>query len=196
LNKKLAFRTGALIFSLLLFSCILFVVFGPLISLFEIKRGVENKDEAVMERFIDFEKLQENVKLKMRKQASKTFGFEEVDEDSLMAHFAMNIADQIINLAVENVISPAGLALMLDGADLNELLVPEVKQKRASKPANKENSFISLWRSTELNFEGMDRAVISVSQTEKAGKKDSPVRLVFLRHGMIWKLVDFNSGND
>jgi len=120
--------------SALLFTAILgYTALGPFVTLYNIKEGVEKKDSKRLNTYIDFESLRISAKKQVQKNISQSLGVDlteaETSKNPLTA-LMYRIADQLIETAVNNAVSPSGIALLLagDGIDLKPqaMLAPKL----------------------------------------------------------------------
>lgn len=177
-----------------------YLVLGPFISLYRIQLALEEKNEAEMYRLIDFPVLQENIKEDIRIQTKKAFGFDDLEQDSVLASFAVTIAEQMIDVSVEQVLTPATIGMLLSGKGLNELITEGVGVQ-AGIPSGEEELLESRLESSHF----LDRLLEMTSDKGAyeyrshrefvfylgRGKTEpAPRELVFIRSGLVWKLSD------
>jgi predicted PurR-regulated permease PerM len=195
-RKTLILVSLLLVLAFLSFS----VVFGPFISLLGIRQAIAEDNASKLERYIDFPRLQNNVKLRVQDQARQSLGFEFSNSDNILAQFAIQVADQMIDAAVEGVISPSGLYLMMSGADLNDLMFQAVTEAESESEleaqGRQKNSdfggYFELLKRSEYQYLNHNTFVFSFSDIE--GVSDSgnqkQTELIFYRSGICWKLGD------
>ena len=173
-----------------------FVIAGPFISMLGIQSSLDSDNEESLNCYIDFPELQKNFKASISEQAQESLGFS--NNDGMLAQFAMKFTNQIIDIAVENAISPSGLSMLLSGQDLNELMVADRKEKSQNRSIeNQEQPVVgvfdkkeapSVWvKITNSEFEYINHKEF-VFYLEEIEDKDSVTQLVFIRKGVWWKL--------
>lgn len=186
MNKKIAIS----FFLVLLLSGFLFVALGPFISLYGIKKGIDEENPQALESYIDFPELKINVKTRARQDLMESMGFDSSQTNNLLARFAMQFADQMIDIAIESVISPQGISLMMAGNDLNDVIV----QSRLEKPEEKNlKNFQEVLQDSEFSYVSHQEFTFSFeNQDVKLNPEAEPGKttLVFRRSGFQWKLSD------
>jgi len=186
MNKKIAIS----FFLVLLLSGFLFVALGPFISLYGIKKGIDEENPQALESYIDFPELKENVKTRAQQDLMESMGFDSSQTNNLLARFAMQFADQMIDIAIESVISPQGISLMMAGNDLNDVIV----QSRLEKPEEKNlKNFQEVLQDSEFSYVSHQEFTFSFeNQDVKLNPEAEPGKttLVFRRSGFQWKLSD------
>jgi hypothetical protein len=202
-NKNFKIALLSLVISAILLCT--FVVLGPFISMLGIQASLENDNEKALNRYIDFPVLQANFKRSMSAQAQESLGFS--SNNGILAQFAMRFTNQIIDVAVENAISPSGIVLLLSGEDLNELMVAgnkktnqEDKQvdsvpRKAQKISGSKDE-IRAWQkitNSEFNYISHNEFVFYL---KGINEKKSITQLIFLRKGIWWKLSNVNFTNE
>lgn len=187
MSKKIKTRIILSSLSIIFFGLVFFVIAGPFISLYGIQSSLDKKQHQTLPRYIDFPMLQENVKLKVITQTQDALGFELSAGDNMLANFAKQFAYQIIDSAVTNAISPKGIAMMLSGEDLNEIIGGEKSQQDQQQIKNKKTT-IEIFK--ESKFLYSDHQTFIFYLPVQAQENQQPGKLIFSRRGMLWKLSD------
>lgn len=173
---------------------LLLVILGPFISLYGIQASLDSGQHKKLERYIDFPTLQENVKIKIIAQTQQAFGFEFSEGNNMLANFAKQFAQQIIDLAVENAISPSGIAMMLSGQDLNEIIMGTKQQNNEShthttqseEPQKK--TLVEMYKESHFTYEDHKTFIFYLPNKENINEHSG--KLIFSRRGVVWKLSD------
>jgi hypothetical protein len=211
----LAFGLSALLFTAILG----YTALGPFVTLYNIKEGVEKKDSKRLNTYIDFESLRISAKKQVQKNISQSLGVDlteaETSKNPLTA-LMYRFADQLIETAVNNAVSPTGIALLLagDGIDLKPqaMLAPrlpdnskgqedeaasesavEQKQKERQNTVKKETQKNKQQQASFLDwlkaseFHYESHRKFSVFLYDKNHNK---TQLLLIRDGIRWRLSD------
>jgi len=175
-----------------LIGVLLFVIAGPFISLQGIQSNLEKEKIENLEAYIDFPLLQENIKVKIRKQAQSALGLEFTESNNMLAQLAMQFANQLVDVAVENAVSPAGIAMILSGKDLNELMFNKNNEMNENIAGNKETqladkSIIDLYKANRFDYVSHREFIFYIPGEDVNAEQGE---LVFTRKGIFWKLTD------
>ena len=177
-----------------LLCCAIFIytAAGPFISLYHIKEGVDAKDSARLSSYIDFESLRTSATKQLKKNISESMGIDLTQKENLnpLTTLMYGIANQLIETAVDNAVSPDGIALLMagDGIDLKPraLLAVETVNKTEHEPKVSQNiKFLEWLKLSEFKYETHDQFSIVLYD-----KKDKKTKLLLTRNGLRWKLSD------
>lgn len=171
-------------------SCLVYVALGPFISLNGIKKGIEEENQLVLESYVDFPVLRKNISIRAKKQFAESMGFDSSQTGNILANFAMQFAEQMIDVGVDAAISPEGLSLMMAGNDLNDVML----YSKLDKPVErKEKPFPEVIKESEFSYINHSEFEFSFKNQNRKGSLDSSPQkttLVFYRNGFHWKLAD------
>lgn len=183
-------KTASFIVVLLLLASMAYVVLGPFIALYGIKQGIDENNQAKLEQYIDFPELRKNIKNKVREQIMDSLGFDTDDTGNMLAQFAINFTDKLIDLGVDGAISPSGLSLIMSGNDLNDVMLG-AKNKNVEERRGGKKSFTELIKNSDFNYVNSHEFICILKDVEESeNDKASSTELVFYRKGIHWKLSD------
>jgi hypothetical protein len=150
---------------------------GPYLAIRGIHAAIEGRDPNKLERYVDFPTLRANVRAKVAKRllASATSPFGRVVGDDRGRVLIGAISDK----AVDAMVSPMGIALLLEG----RALAHRVTGKDPA-PGGKDDAADPLLHA-KTTFESPSRFAATVDSAE-----GRPVVFVFERHWLSWKLSD------
>jgi len=172
-----------------LIGVLFFVIAGPFISLHGIQSNLGKGKSENLEAYIDFPLLQENIKVKIRKQAQSALGLEFTESNNMLAQLAMQFANQLVDVAVENAVSPAGIAMILSGKDLNELMFNKNNENIAGNKETQlaDKSIIDLYKANRFDYVSHREFIFYIPGEDVNAEQGE---LVFTRKGIFWKLTD------
>ena len=152
-------------------------VAGPYLAIRGIHAAIENRDPAKLERHVDFPALRANIRARVARRllASATAPSGRVVGDDLGRTLIGSITDK----AVDAMVSPMGIALLLEG----RALAHRVTGKDPA-PGGKDAAADPLLQA-KTRFESPSRFTATVDSAE-----GRPVVFVFERHWLAWKLTD------
>ncbi|MGE3334975.1 MAG: DUF2939 domain-containing protein [Rhodospirillaceae bacterium] len=139
-----------------------YVAAGPYLALNEIRDGIVAQDEAALAAHIDFPVLRESMKEQIA--AAMTARMEERSGgDPEMVAMGKLFASKMVEVMVDKIATPAGLAMMTSTKGVEEGL-------------NKDNVLADF----DISYEAWDRAVVT-----QAEKPDAT--LILSRQGLSWR---------
>ncbi len=155
-----------------------YVAAGPYIAYTAIRNAVESKDTAKLSRNVDFPLLRANLKLQLDDYMVRRAGADV--QSSVFGVFAVRVASGLAGAAVDTMITPAGLAAILEG----RAVVHRVAGDTGSDPYRPAPPTNPL-RDPSYRFESLSRFSATIP-----GDDGEDFDLVLSRHGMRWKLTD------
>lgn len=150
---------------------------GPYLAIRGIHAAIEQRDPNKLERYVDFPTLRANVRAKVAKRllASATAPSGRVVGDDL----GRTLIGQISDKAVDAMVSPMGIALLLEGRALAHRVTG-----RDPAPGGKDDAADPLLNA-KTRFESASRFAATVDSAQ-----GRPVVFVFERKWLSWKLAD------
>ena len=155
-----------------------YVAAGPYITYTAIRDAVESKDTAKLSRQVDFPQLRTNLKLQLDDYMVRRAGPDM--QSSLLGVFAVRVASGVAGAAVDTMITPAGLAAILEGRAVVHRVAGDTGPDpyRPARPADP-------LRDPSYRFESLSRFSATVP-----GEDGEDITLVLTRQGLRWKLSD------
>lgn len=155
-----------------------YVAAGPYITYTAIRDAVETKDTAKLSRHVDFPLLRANLKVQLDDYMVRRAGAD--IQSSLLGAFAVRVASGVAGAAVDAMVTPAGLAAVLEGRTVVHRVAGDTGSDpyRPAPPANP-------LRDPSYRFESLSRFSATIP-----GDDGEDIDLVLTRQGMRWKLTD------
>lgn len=168
-------KTGTLVlFACLLTICSLWFYFTPHRAVGAMRSAAEAKNAAVLTEYVEYPALKASLKENIHSLFSPGNPSREKNTDPFAAIGAA-MATVFIDPVIEKLVTPEGLSMMLQGGGLQ--LDDSNENKRSS-----DEDF-----ETSMGYESFDRFVVTV--TGKQAPEETPIELIFSRHGLFsWKL--------
>lgn len=160
---------------LLLVIAVAYTAAGPYLAMNGIRNVVASGDYGKLSRFVDFQKLREDVTPQI--QARITRDIQQRLGPGSAADIASNVSREISAPAINAIVSPLGVATLLTGSTLaNKITGKKDKDGRvhADDPL----------KDAKTSYASMSRFNATVTTDE--GK---PLVFVFERSGLVWKLT-------
>ncbi|MEC7120494.1 MAG: DUF2939 domain-containing protein [Pseudomonadota bacterium] len=98
---------------LLLMILIAAVYVQPYWVAYQIQQAIENNDQAKMARYIDFDAVRSD--LKQQLQPTQSSLVQALGKNSMTVHLAGLATDKMLDMAVDQLVSPAGLSQLIAG---------------------------------------------------------------------------------
>ena len=151
-------------------------VAGPYLAIRGIHSAIEARDPNKLERYIDFPILRANVRAKVAKRllANATSPYGRVVGDDRGRVMIGAISDK----AVDAMVSPLGIALLLEGRALAHRVTGKA-------PVGEKDDAADPLLNAKTKFESPSRFTATMDSAE-----GRPVVFVFERHWLSWKLSD------
>lgn len=146
--------------------------FSPYLTVYGMQQAAERKDATELSKHVNFPALKDNVKSTLKAQVVKEVT-KQGQQGNPFALLGLGLAESYINSVVNTMVSPEGIAAMVQGQ------TPDSQNKNAKQATNSNKSEVS------MSYESFNSFVVHVKN--KSAEKDK-VSLVFLRDGLDWKL--------
>ena len=152
-----------------------YVAAGPYLAIRGIHESLRSRDLDRLERYVDFAALRGNVQAQVEDRLARAAG------DSALAGVARRVVADISGHAVEAMVSPQGIAVLLEGRALARRVAG---QPSASAKDGKPAGYEPL-QDAHTRFESASRFTATTRSAE-----GDPVVFVFERQGLRWRLTD------
>lgn len=159
----------------LLIACWIYAT--PYLAVRNMKEAVKNGDAVALADYVNFPALKESLKASFNVQMTKSMA--EMKGNPLFAVLGANIANALIDPMLESLVSPEGLAVMMQGHKPSPSTQKEEKKQEARSDASNDEPIVI------MGYENINR--FTVKTTDKTNPTQE-VTMVFLRDGMSWKL--------
>lgn len=179
MNKKILVSSGVVIAVLFAIG----VYFSPHITLYQMKKAIDENDAEAFSEHVDFPALRENFKGHLLAEMGKQMNSSEM-QDNPFAAFGQALAMSLINPLIDTLISPAGVQAMMEQGTTKPAEIPQ-----SGKPAMPDPT-----PPTEENKEKRPEYDVSYTKWDKVMVKNEDAStdqgtFVFTRHGLWnWKL--------
>lgn len=150
--------------------------YTPYLAVNNMRAAAENKDSAILSRYINFPSVRESLKASLN--AKMLSEMAKKDDRNPFAALGAAFAMALVGPMVEAMVTPEALAMMMKGEkpSLEKSKPAAVPTSAASEPDTE----------TSMGYETFDQFVV---RTKKRGTTEEPVALVFQREGLFsWKL--------
>lgn len=177
-HASLTIRLAIALIALLLL-LVAYVAAGPWIAMRGIQDAIETRSTSSLSRYIDFEKLRPNV----QSQIEGVIAAQIANRGGMLGSAAAGAANVVASKAVEGMVSPTGIAVLLEGDALT---------KRASGDMKPGSGVISGGPKSLQAFKNANTRYVSVNEFQATVdvNDDAVVDFVFEREGFKWKLVN------
>ena len=139
---------------------------SPLVSAWLLKTAAERGDAAGVSRFVDYPALRASLKSELGAALARSPRIPNPNGPKIDLNRIINTA--LISPIIDRLVTPQGLAAMFNGQLLNLKATPGSSQ-------------------ISLGLEGLNKIVVK-SLPKQNPKR--PIHLVFVSHGLIWKLSE------
>lgn len=178
-----------------------YVAVGPFITLHQIKSALETRDQERLSENIDFPTLRQNLKEQFSAMVMK----EAVPDmrDNPFGGLALALAPMLINGMIDSLVTPSGLASLMEGKTPHEYTMQGRESSRI-EPLNEErelskrtlrngppplsepvNGKRDPFKEARYTYDSISKFSVWLK-----GDSDQRVRLVLTRDGLSWKLTN------
>ncbi len=154
---------------------------GPYLAIRGIQGSLQERDLGRLERHVDFETLRGNLRGQVEGRLAKAA---EGIGGGAFAGAAREFVGQISGHAVDAMVSPTGIAVLLEGRALSRRVTGSADPGASSSDPGAPAAYQPLAQA-ETRFESPTRFVATTTSAE--GK---PVHFVFELQGLRWRLTD------
>ena len=159
---------------------------SPYWSVYRLAHGVRDSDQEILETYVDWSTLRQNVKEELAAVLAGNMATEMKEEDMLATAFATAIGPMIFNNMIDTYLNAASVTRLIkekqsgaDNKDARGDFVPPVDAETLNSPLDAITwAFFDGPRSFAVKIEGKDQS-------------DGQLKLIFRPHGLVWKLEDF-----
>lgn len=156
------------------------LVAGPYLAIHGIRQAIADRDIQRLERYVDYPTLRANVKAQVEDRMAREIGRRLGDQT--VGGIASGLVGALSDSAVDAMVSPAGIAVLLQGRALIQRASGDVDPEGglAAGPAPYDPL-----KDAKTRFESPSRFLATVLSAD-----GSPVVFVFERQGLRWRLND------
>lgn len=168
----------AWIIGIILLAVIGYGAAGPYLAVADIKQGINDKDSEQLAERIDFPTLRQNLKDQVNAAMMKSAVSER--QDNPLAALAAGLATRVVDGMVDALITPAGLAQVMEGHRPAPARAQPTVKVETSQPKTEE-----LFQNARYTYDSLRQ--FSVWVPNDAGQE---TRFILQREGLSWRLVD------
>ncbi|MBT5420253.1 MAG: DUF2939 domain-containing protein [Candidatus Cloacimonetes bacterium] len=163
---------------LLLIAGIGYVAASPLITINQIKSGIEEQDSEQLSENIDFPVLRQNMKEQfnavMMKEAASEL------EDNPFGALAIGFASKLVDGMVDSFVTPSGLANLMEGKKPSKHSSGSSSDASTTKSEKRE-----LFKNARYSYDSTSKFSVWVPNDD-----GEEIRFVIRRNGIEWKLAN------
>ena len=152
-----------------------YVAAGPYLAIRGIHDSLRSRELGRLERYVDFPALRGNVQAQVEDRMAGAAG------DGLLGGLARQVVGEISGHAVEAMVSPQGIAVLLEGRALARRATGQSSETRDDgKPAGYQPL-----KDAQTRYESPSRFIATTRSAD-----GEPMDFVFERQGLRWRVVD------
>ncbi len=156
-----------------------YVVAGPYLAIHGIRTALAEQDTAKLERHVDFPALRVNLRAQVEDYIARRAGPEV--SSNLLGAAALSIANQVLGRGVDTLVTPMGIAAILQGRATWKRTVGETVGGDTYAPPVPAEPL----KDAEHRYESLSRFTATVHDAD-----GDPVVFVITRQGLRWRLTD------
>lgn len=170
----------------LLLALLAYVIAGPWLALRGLDQAVARQQYDRFDRYVDFRALRVNLKARIEDRLARAYGGQR--SDNPLASAALMLADQSSGKLVDAMVTPAGIAILLEGNVLINRVSDPLQAPRGNVPPAQRTSPLT---DAKAGYQSPSRFTAVVHN-----RNQQPVAFVFSRSGLHWKLTDIELPQD
>lgn len=156
-----------------------YVVAGPYLAIHGIRTALAEQDTAKLQRHVDFPSLRVNLRAQVEDYLARKAGPEV--SSNLFGAAALSIANQVLGRGVDTLVTPMGIAAVLQGRATWKRAIGETVGGDTYAPPVPAEPL----EGAAHHYESLSRFTATVHD-----EQGNPVVLVFTRQGLRWRLTD------
>ena len=156
-----------------------YVAAGPYLALHGIRTALAEQDTARLERHVDFPALRVNLRAQVEDHLARQAGPDV--SSNLFGAAALSLANQVLGRGVDTLVTPMGIAAVLQGRATWKRAVGETVGGDTYAPAVPAEPL----KQAEHRYESLSRFTATVQDDD-----GDPVVFVLTRQGLRWRLTD------
>lgn len=156
-----------------------YVAAGPYIAIHGIRTALAEQDTAKLQKHVDFPALRVNLRAQMEDRLARQAGPE--ISGNLLGAAALSIANRLLGSGVDTLVTPMGIAAILQGRSAWKRAVGETVGGDTYAPAVPADPL----KDARHRYESLSRFTATVNDAD-----GDPVTFVFTRQGLRWRLTD------
>ncbi|MCD9086729.1 DUF2939 domain-containing protein [Stenotrophomonas sp. SY1] len=156
-----------------------YVLAGPYLAIQGISSAIEQRDSAALTRHVDFPTLRVNLKAQLNDHLVRKAGADM--QSSLLGAVILGVASNITDVSVDTLVTPVGVAAMLQGDGLIKRAVGDTVNGDTWGPPSPARPLAD----TSGRYDSLSRFT-ATSQLDDGRQ----VHFVLSRHGLRWQLTD------
>ena len=156
-----------------------YVVAGPYLAIHGIRTALAEQDTAKLQRHVDFPALRVNLRAQVEDALARRAGTDVASNPFGAA--ALSIANSLLGRGVDTLVTPMGIAAILEGRATWKRAIGETVGGDTYAPAVPADPL----REATHRYESLSRFTATIRDAE-----GDPVVFVFTRQGLHWRLTD------
>jgi hypothetical protein len=179
MSKKLQVSIIAIV--LLIFT---FVYTSPYLAIYQIRQALKNEDSAALAAYVDFPSVRQGIKDQLNTELVKKFPEHAQASQGGFAAFGALLASSMIDKMVDVMVSPQGVAMLLQGKKLKESL-PFQAQPEQSEQQTQAGEQAKEKLSYRGKYQAFNRFTVEIHHPQK----QPPINVILQRQGLSWKVT-------
>ena len=179
MSKKLQVSIVAIV--LLVF---VYVYASPYLVIYQIRQALKNEDSAALAAYVDFPSVRQGIKDQLNTELVKKFPEHAQASQGGFAAFGALLASSMIDKMVDVMVSPQGVAMLLQGKKLKESL-PFQAQPEQSEQQTQAGEQAKEKLSYRGKYQAFNRFVVQIQYPYPK----PPVTVTMQRQGLSWKVT-------
>lgn len=159
-----------------------YVVAGPYLTFRAIRTALAAQDARALSRQVDFPALRASLKAQLSDRLVRRVGLDA--QSGMLGALGMSLAGGLVNGAVETMVTPAGLAALMEGRKVWTRVGDGIAHPEVADPASVAQRPEPL-RDPEYRYESTSRFTATVRDDD-----NGTLVLVMTRSGINWRLTD------
>ncbi len=156
-----------------------YVAAGPYLAIHGIRDALAEQDTAKLERHVDFPALRVNLRAQAEDYLARRAGPEV--QSNVFGAFALSVANGALGRSVDTLVTPLGIAALLQGRSMWKQAIGETVGGDTYAPAVPADPL----KNAQLRYESASRFTATVHDAS-----GDPIVCVFTRQGLRWRLTD------
>ena len=162
-----------------------FVYTSPYLTIYQIRQALKNEDSAALAAYVDFPSVRQGIKDQLNTELVKKFPEHAQASEGGFAAFGALLASSMVDKMVDVMVSPQGVAMLLQGKKLKESLPFQTQPEQSEQQQTQAGAQAKEKLSYRGKYQAFNRFVVQIQYPYPK----PPVTVTMQRQGLSWKVT-------
>ncbi|WHP04734.1 MULTISPECIES: DUF2939 domain-containing protein [Acinetobacter] len=180
MSKKL--QVSIVVIILLVF---VYVYASPYLVIYQIRQALKHEDSTALASYVDFPSVRQGIKDQLNTELVKKFPEHAQASEGGFAAFGALLASSMVDKMVDVMVSPQGVAMLLQGKKLKESLPFQAQPEQSEQQQTQAGEQAKEKLSYHGKYQSFNRFTVEIRHPQK----QPPINVILQRQGLSWKVT-------